>query len=255
MRHGLILAFVLTLAAAAPAAADQGQAPPSNHPGSRRDFLFGRPHGSLGVHGSWLLPRAGGDLFDFVTDQLTVDRGDFRARGVGLRLGVIVTPRIEAVAGVEYHKSETPSEYRRLVDNNLQPINQETELSQVAVSGSLKVALTPRGRRISRLAWIPRGFTPYVGGGAGAVRYDFVQRGDFVDFVDSSVFTDVFQSKGWAPSAHGFGGVDVQVYRLLFLNLEGRYTWAHGQLDPDFIGFDPIDLTGFRMSAGVQVLF
>lgn len=255
MRHGLILAFVLTLAAAATAAADQGQDPPSNHPGSRRDFLFGRPHGSLGVHGSWLLPRAGSDLFDFVTDQLTVDRGDFRARGVGLQLGVVVTPRVEAVAGVEFHKSETGSEYRRLVDNNLQPINQETELSQVALSGSLKIALTPRGRRISRLAWIPRGFTPYIGGGAGAVRYDFVQRGDFVDFVDSSVFTDVFQSKGWAPSAHGFGGVDVQLYRLLFLNLEGRYTWAHGELDPDFIGFDPIDLTGFRMSAGVQVLF
>lgn len=263
MPLGVILALVLTCAAAVPAGADpagdpagdDGQNPPSNHPGSRRDFLFGRPHGSIGVHGSWLLPRAGSDLFDFVTDQLTVDRGDFRAAGIGLRLGIVVTSRIEAVADVEFHKSEAPSEYRRLVDNNLQPINQETQLEQVALSGSVKIALTPRGRRISRLAWIPRSVIPYVGGGAGAVRYDFLQRGDFVDFVDSSVFADVFQSKGWAPSAHGFGGVDLQLYRLVFLNLEGRYTWAEGNLDTDFIGFDPIDLAGFRMSAGVQVLF
>jgi hypothetical protein len=254
VRPALILAFVLTLAAL-PAAADQGQGPPPNHPGSRRDFLFGRPRGSIGVHGSFLLPRAGSDLFDFVTDQLTLDRGDFRAPGVGLVFGLVVSPRLEAVAGVEFNKSQTASEYRRLVDNNLQPINQETVLRHVAVTGSVKVALTPRGRRISRLAWIPSGVTPYVGGGAGAVRYEFLQRGDFVDFVDSSIFTDVFQSKGWAPSAHGFGGVDVQLYRLLFLTLEGRYTWASADLGRDFIGFDPIDLTGFGLSAGVNVLF
>ena len=255
MRYGPILAFVLSLAAALSAAADQAQGPPSNHPGSRRDFLFGRPHGSIGVHGSFLLPRAGSDLFDFVTDQLTLDRGDFRAPGIGLQFGLVVSPRIEAVAGVEFHRSRTTSEYRRLVDDDLRPINQQTELKQVAVSGSVKVALTPRGRRVSRLAWVPRGVIPYVGGGAGAVRYDFAQRGDFVDFVDSSIFTDVFQSKGWTPSAHGFGGVDLQLFRLVFLTLEGRYSWAAGDLDSDFIGFDPIDLAGFRMSAGVHVLF
>jgi hypothetical protein len=94
-----------------------------------------------------------------------------------------------------------------------------------------------------------------VGGGAGAVHYDFIQVGDFVDFVDLSVFSDVFQSKGWAPSAHAFGGVDVQVYRRMIVQLEGRYEWAAGALDRDFIDFDPIDLTGFRTTVGVSLLF
>jgi hypothetical protein len=65
----------------------------------------------------------------------------------------------------------------------------------------------------------------------------------------------VFQSKGWAPSAHAFGGVDLQLYRRLYVQLEGRYTWAKGDLDSDFIDFDPIDLAGFRSTAGVSVLF
>src|SRR5437870_2160354 len=100
-----------------------------------------------------------------------------------------------------------------------------------------------------------RGVSPYVGAGAGAVHFDFLQSGDFVDFVDSSVFTDVFRSTGWAPSAHVFGGSDVHIYRQLFLQLEGRYLWSSGKLGSDFIGFDPIDLAGFRITAGISVLF
>ena len=96
---------------------------------------------------------------------------------------------------------------------------------------------------------------PYVGAGGGAVYYNFAQSGDFVDFVDLSVFPDAFVSKGWAPSAHALGGVDVQIYRALYGTVEGRYTKAAGKLGRDFIDFDPIDLSGFRLSAGINLLF
>jgi opacity protein-like surface antigen len=242
---------------AAPARADaQSSDPPRPHPGATADFMFGRPRGSIALRGTFVIARAGSDLFDFVTDQLTLDTNDFNAPAIGGEVGIVITPRIEALAGFEMSgTSEQPSEYRRFVDNNLQPIEQETELSLVNLTGSMKIALRPRGRSISRLAWIPNGVTPYVGGGGGVVRYDFVQRGDFVDFVDMSVFTDVFQSKGWAPSAHAFGGVDLQVYRSLYVQVEGRYTWAKGTLDSDFIDFDPIDLSGFRPTVGVSLVF
>jgi opacity protein-like surface antigen len=230
--------------------------PPRQHPGATGDFFFGQPHGSLALRGSWVFARAGSDLFDFVTDQLTLESGDFNAPAIGGELGLVITPRVDALAGVEMSStSDTPSEYRAFIDNNAQPITQQTKLKTVSVTGSLKLSLTPRGRRISRLAWIPNGLTPYVGAGGGMMRYEFLQSGDFVDFVDLSVFTDVFQSNGWAPSAHAFGGVDLQLYRRLYVQLEGRYTWAKGDLDSDFIDFDPIDLAGFRSTAGVSVLF
>lgn len=202
-----------------------------------------------------MFARAGSDLFEFVTDQLTLDIKDFNAPALGGEVGIAIGSRLEALAGVELSKSSTSSEYRRFVDNNNLPITQETSLQNVHVSGSLKLALRPRGRSLSQLAWIPRTVTPYVGAGAGAVHYTFLQRGDFVDFVDHSVFTDVFQSKGWAPSAHLFGGADVQIYRLLFLQIEGRYLWSSGTLGRDFIDFDPIDLAGFRTTAGVNIIF
>jgi hypothetical protein len=250
----LVASTIFSLVAAVPAVA-QSQSPPKAHPGSTRDFLFGSPRGSVSVRGSWVFARAGSDLFDFVTDHLTLDASDFNAPAIGAELGFAIGSRVEALAGVEWSKSRTPSEYRRFVDNNNLPITQETALENVHLSGSVKVALRPRGTSLSRLAWIPRAVTPYLGAGAGAVRYDFIQRGDFVDFVDHSVFSDVFHAKGWAPSAHIFGGADVQLYRVMFLQIEARYLWSSGTLGRDFIDFDPIDLSGFRLSAGINLAF
>jgi hypothetical protein len=81
------------------------------------------------------------------------------------------------------------------------------------------------------------------------------QTGDFVDYVDYSVFSDVFEAKGWAPSAHVSGGVDVRLLRRLFLTVDGRYVWAKGDLGRTWVDFDPIDLSGLRMSAGINFKF
>jgi hypothetical protein len=102
---------------------------------------------------------------------------------------------------------------------------------------------------------VPRTVVPYAGAGAGALWFDMNQSGDFVDFVDLSIFTDVFRARGWTPSAQVFGGVDVRVFRKLFVTVDGRYLWAAGDLGREWIDFDPIDLAGFRLSGGLNVLF
>ena len=98
------------------------------------------------------------------------------------------------------------------------------------LSGSVKFAITPRGREISSRAWIPAAVTPYVGAGGGMLQYEFLQFGDFIDVdsANSEIFTDTFRSDGWTPSAHVFGGVDVRVYKRLYLSGEGRYLWSSG---------------------------
>lgn len=220
-----------------------------------RDFLFGRPRGWVALRGSWLTASAGGQLFTFVSDQLTVDKRDFNAPGMIGEVGFAITSRIQASGGVDFYRQTIGSEYRRFVDNSGAPINQSTMLSQSNVSGSVKISLLDRGRSISRLVFVPRAIAPYVGAGAGALYYEFTQIGDFVDFATLRVFPDTFRSQGWTPSAHVFGGADIRLWRQLFVDVEGRYVWAHGDLGADFLGFDGIDLNGFRLSTGISVVF
>jgi hypothetical protein len=219
------------------------------------DFLFGRPKGSIGIRSGWLFARAGSDLFTFVQDRLTIDRKDFNAPALAVDLGIVVAPRTEVLFGFDFSRSSTTSEYRAFVDNNRRPVTQDTRLQQINFSGSLKFALVPRGREVSRYAWIPRTVTPYVGAGGGTLGYELRQEGDFVDFVSLRIFSDTFRSKGWTPSAHVFGGVDIKLWRRLYFTSEARYLWSHARLGRDFSGFQPIDLAGLKMTAGISGVF
>jgi hypothetical protein len=49
--------------------------------------------------------------------------------------------------------------------------------------------------------------------------------------------------------------VQLHVHRRLFATLESRYVWADAPLGPSFEDFEPMDLAGIRMSAGVNFVF
>jgi hypothetical protein len=125
----------------------------------------------------------------------------------------------------------------------------------VPVTVSLSYSPGGRGRAIGNYAWIPNRYALNFGAGAGATFYELEQAGDFVDFTDLSIFTDHFTSSGWAPTVHLFTGADLKLTPRLLLNLEARYAWADDELDGDFVGFDPIDLSGLRVTTGLRVLF
>ena len=249
MKYLLVVAL---LSWTVPALAQQAPQPPPSS-----DFLFGAPRGSFGLRGGWLFANAGSDLFGFISERLTIDKGDFNAPVVSTDIGVSLTPRIDIVGGVDVSRTSAASEYRHFAENG-RPIRQTTFLREENVSASVRAALVPRGQAVSRLAWVPRRVTPFVGAGAGMMHYGLRQAGDFVDEDAASglaIFTDSLESSGWAPSAHLFGGVDLRMYRGLMLNVEARYLWSEGPVREDFVGFDPIDLAGFRLSTGINVLF
>jgi hypothetical protein len=256
MRSWLSALLVVATAAVAHAAPGEGQnAPPPQVPLPSPDFLFGRPDGSVTVRGSWVFSRAGSDWYEFVTDQLTIDSGAFNAPAIAFEVGVSITPRLDILGGLDFSRASMTSEYRDFVDNNRLPITQATDLRGANIGLSVRYALTPRGREVGRLAWVPNTVVPYVGAGGGAYWFRVRQAGDFVDYVDLSVFPDVFESSGWAPSAHVFGGADIKLYRRLYLSVDARYLWATGDLGAEWIDFDPIDLAGFRLGTGISVFF
>ena len=246
------LSLLVALVLAAPAAAqDRPSLPGRDSP----DFLFARPDASVTVRGSWLFARSGSDWYNFVTDLLTLDSKDFNAPGFGFDANVPLTRRLDVQVSFDINRVSKLSEYRDWVDNNRLPIEQQTTLREINRGGNIRYALTDRVRQVGNFVWVPRRIVPFVGAGAGALHYKLEQSGDFVDFVDSSVFSDRFASRGWAPSAQAFAGVDVQVLKRVFVTVDGRYLWAAADLQRDWIDFDPIDLTGFRLSGGVNFVF
>jgi hypothetical protein len=252
----LPLAAALLVGWADPVLAQGGTPPPRiSQDLPESDFLFKRPKGTLSLRGGLIWPREGSDLFAFIQDQLTIESGDFQGPLFALEAGYSPTARVDIVGGFDMATKSVRSEYRDFVDSDLLPIEQETSLRQNSFTGSVRLALVPRGRSVGSYAWIPARVQPYVGAGGGIVFWEFKQVGDFVDFQDFDIFTDTFVSSGASVSGHVLGGIDIQLYKRLFFTTEGRYVWAQGELNNEFVGFEPLDLSGFKLSAGINFVF
>ncbi len=220
-----------------------------------RDFLFGEPHFSLAFNMGYGVPKGGSDIYDFVTNELTVNKSDFSSMVLGGSFGVRLTNRVEVSLDISYANSNTPSEDRLYVDQDDLPIEQSTRLSRMPVTATVKAFLFERGRKISQLAWVPGQWSPFVGVGGGRVYYNFRQNGDFVDYETLEIFSDTFRSKGDAGIFHVLAGAEWSLSPRFYLTGEGRYSWAEAKMDRDFVGFEPIDLSGFQGTVGLALRF
>lgn len=226
--------------AAAPASAQDG-------------YLFGVPRGSLTLKVGGNHPAASGDLFHFMTDQLTLGRGDFAAVTAGIDLGVRVHRQVDLVIGFTTAQSESRSEFRDFVETNDLPIEQTTELKRTPLTAGLKVHLTERGRSLGRYAFIPTKVNPYVGAGGGIMWYRIEQDGDFVDFETLDIFTSNFLEEGFTGTWYAMAGGDIWLLSRVGLNVEARYNWAKADLEDDFSDFDEIDLRGLQWTVGITL--
>ena len=245
MRIRIVL-VLLALAPLAPVAHAQEEQP---------DFLFGAPRGAFSIRGGYLIASANSDIYEFFSEELTIEGADFNALVFGIDVALAIHPRLDVLVGFEYSRAAVDSEYREFEEDNGAPITQTTELRTVPLTGSIKLYLTPRGQEISRFAYLPSKARPYLGAGAGLIWYRLEQSGDFVDFADLSIFPGEFRSSGWGTEAHVFGGLDLRLSPKWYLSLEGRYVWADADLSEDYVGFDPIDLNGLRITVGFSYSF
>jgi len=240
----LVAAGVLGLGTAAPLHAQWGG----------NGFLFGRPSGTVTLRGGFSHASARSDLFEDITRDLTLKRGDFSGASYGGELGFSIAPDLELTLDAGFMRTSTPSSYRNFVDNADREIVQRTELRRIPVTVNAKLYLAPRGRTIGRFAWIPNRLAPWASAGAGVMRYDFRQAGSFIDFETNNVFNDTFESDGTTPMVHGRLGADLALGTRLALTGEGRYLWARRpQLGRDFVGYAPLDLSGAMVSLGLTV--
>jgi opacity protein-like surface antigen len=241
-------------AAVEPAAAVSGLATAT--PAQDPDFLFRQPRFTATLRGGVMRPRAEGEIFDVTFQRYTAERSDFLAAGLGFEIGVWAGDRWEFVVGIDGAQATAATEEREWVEEDGSPIFQNTRFLQgPAFQVGVKAYPLPRGEALSRFAWAPAPVSIFVGGGVGATGYSFRQWGDFVDEVEEVIFREDFLSDGTAFLGYGSAGVDIAIRPRLALTLEGRYQWAEDDLKGDFRGFDPIDLSGLRLTAGLSIRF
>ena len=237
---------VTLLLAAALAVPAQGQ-------GSGNGYLFGTPDVRFSLHAGYAHANAKSDLFDFVIDNLTVERGAFSGPSIGGDMAVRLAPRLDLSLGLDYSAAVKNSDDRRYEDNNNLPIEQTTSFRRAPLMANAVVYLAPRGRSVGTLAWIPARVVPWIGAGAGMMWYRFQQQGDFVDYRTLNVFSTTLESSGWTPAVQGLGGVDVTISPRLGFTADARYLWGKADLSSDFSGFDRIDLSGITGSLGLTI--
>jgi hypothetical protein len=227
-----------------------------------RDFLFSHPKVTLGVRIGIAAPTAGSEIFDFISDELVtrgdlnpLGREDFAALEVQGELAVRVHDRFDVALSVGHSERTVESEFADWTDLDDLPIEQTTRFARTPVTLGLKGYLKDRGRSISRLAWVPYAWSPYLTAGAGVVAYDFEQNGDFVDFETRDVFFDTFDSDGTAGAAYAGAGVELSLGKHVLATGEGRYLWANADMSRAFVDFNEIDLSGAQITAGLAFRF
>lgn len=218
-------------------------------------FLFSAPNLSLKFEGGYGWQAATSDVYSWVQQEHTIGQRDFDAPYFGGELGIGVSEHFEVAIAIGYQSGKVQSEYRDWVDTDDRPILQTTELSQIPAVASLKFYPFARGRSVGQYAWVPRGFVPFIGAGAGFVSYAFEQVGDFVDYETLDIYYDRVTSEGEAFLARAQAGFNLSLGKQFTLTLEGRYNVSNTPMEGDWVGFENIDLDGLQAIGGIAIRF
>ena len=180
--------------------------------GSGKGFLFKKPVGSFAFRGGYAVANASSDVFSDATTQLTLNKGDFSGFNWGGDISYSTGDRWDLLFDAEVANASKSSEFRNFIGSDDQPIEQSTKFERVPLTLGLKYYLTSRGRSVSQFAYVPTKFAPYVSVGAGAMYYDFQQKGDFVDFQSETLGYLQHDSGVVGVGANGTGGCGGRVF-------------------------------------------
>ncbi len=218
-----------------------------------RGYLFGEPKVSLTLFGGFAQPGAGGDLWAFTFDELTLGRGDLASIERGGDVAVRVSPRLDLVLSYAVSDARSRSEARDWVDENGEPIRQTTRFTRRPLGLSARYYFTDRGRALGNYAWVPARFVPFASLGFGRMSYSMDQAGEFVESGTNEIFTDRYRAEGRASFAQLGFGASFTIAPAVVLTGEARYLRASGDGEPSFTGFDRLDLSGLSTSLGLTL--
>ena len=171
---------------------------------------------------------------------------DFNNAVVGGSWNITLGDYFETSIGLGFYQQTVPSVYADFVDDDGSEIIQDFRLRIVPLSATVRVL--PFGNDAA--------VQPYFGGGLGIYNWRYSEIGEFIDFVDFSVFRDRFVAEGTDAGGIILGGLRVPIGERYAIGGEVQYQRVTGTVGIDR-GFleDEIDLGGLTTQFTFQVRF
>ena len=182
--------------------------------------------------------RVENDVLVTNRQYLFFDIKDFTGVIVAGDWAVSLGDYVEAGAGFGFYQRTVPTIYADWVNADGREIEQDLKLRIMPLTAIMKIL--PLGSK--------RAFQPYVGGGLGVYFWRYSETGEFVDFVDGSIFSDSFVESGTSVGPVAVFGLRGRVSGQATIGVEARLQWGQGNLSQDFLS-DKIDLGGYNILA------
>jgi outer membrane protein W len=180
--------------------------------------------------------RTQGDVLVTNQQYLLFNVKDFNAMTVNGDWAISLGEYFEAGAGFGFYQRTVPTVYADWVNADGSEIVQDLHLRIMPLTAIVKIL--PFGSK--------RAFQPYVGAGLGVYFWHYSESGEFVDFVDGSIFRDTFAESGTSVGPVAVFGARGRVSDNVLIGGEARLQWGEGKLSQDFLS-DKIDLGGYSL--------
>jgi hypothetical protein len=202
-------------------------------------------------------PSGNGDFWTANEAAFTLDSSDFIGPITGVGYNAAITNYFEFDANADFYTSTVQSADRYYVDLDGFPIYHDTRL--LSFPFSVGVRVLPIGRFARRGAEGERYVrhpVPYLGGGIGAVYWQYTEEGDFVAS-DLSIVYDRLTASGLAFEWYAMLGIEFPVSPIWNITLEVRQTWADATPGGTFYYVNPgsLDLGGTSVFIGGSLRF
>jgi hypothetical protein len=202
-------------------------------------------------------PTGNSDFWTTNEAAFTLDHSDFNGFITGVGYNAAITNYFEFDVNADFYASSVRSADQFFVDLDGFPIYHDSRLAEWPLTVGFRVL--PAGRFTRRGAdgtYYVRRPVPYLGGGIGAVYWQYVEEGDFVAS-DLSIVYDRLTASGLAFEYYAMLGIEFPVAPVWNITLEVRQSWADATPGGAFTFVNPgsLDLGGTSVFIGGSFRF
>ena len=222
--------------------------------------------------GGYFYPQMKSDLWNQEFENMNYTKKTYEDKIFSLAYEYFINRQVSFILSVDWYSKGKSGIFKNFVGETIDgedyafdygegfEIEHVFSVSIVPIQASLKLMPFRRGGII----------IPYIGGGLGLYIWSVRIQGENVNpnqwewFYDPNIDADVpgyiifwanAEESRISIGYHAFAGIMLPLVRRVTLDIEAKYHFAEGTLKKSFQGYEPFDLSGFQVYAGLNFWF